>query len=113
MRIERLGDLGDGPSVLRALATATRRLGLPPPAALIGEWFGSRAVIAPSLSAIAVTPADVFAAPPGGRDDGPVGGGWFGHRAAGYLVGTIPMVIVCTVGAVRALTRSVSNTDSN
>ena len=79
MRIERLGDLGDGPSVLRALATATRRLGLPPPAALIGEWFGSRAVIAPSLSAVAVTPADVFAAPPGGRDDGPVGGGWFGY----------------------------------
>ena len=52
MRIERLGDLGDGPSVLRALATATHRLGLPPPAALIGEWFGSRAVIAPSLSSL-------------------------------------------------------------
>ena len=47
VRIERLGDLGAAPSVLRALATATAALGLAPPAALIGDWFGSRAVIAP------------------------------------------------------------------
>ena len=46
MRIERLGDLGDAPSVLRALGAATERLGLAAPAALIGDWFGSRAVIA-------------------------------------------------------------------
>jgi hypothetical protein len=44
---------------------------------------------------------------------GAAGGGWFGHHATGYLVGTIPMVIVCTVGVVRALKRNVSNTDSN
>lgn len=44
---------------------------------------------------------------------GSVCGDWFDHHATSYLVGTIPMVIVCTVGAVRALTRSVSNTDSN
>ena len=50
MRIDRLGDLGSAPKVLRAVAAAAQRRGLPPPAALIGEWFGSRAVIAPSLS---------------------------------------------------------------
>ncbi|MBI3228265.1 MAG: aminodeoxychorismate synthase component I [Mycolicibacterium cosmeticum] len=75
MRIERLADLGDAPGVLRAVADAGRRRGLPPPAALIGDWFGSRAVIAPSLAAV---PGDrVFDVAPGA---GPVvGGGWFGY----------------------------------
>ena len=49
MRIERLGDLGSAPAVLRAVGAPRPRLGLPPPAALIGDWFGSRAVIAPSV----------------------------------------------------------------
>jgi para-aminobenzoate synthetase component I len=76
VRIERLGDLGDAPLVLRAVAEAAAGRGLPPPAALIGEWFGSRAVIAPS---VLVAPVDaVFAAPPG-ASPGPVGGGWFGY----------------------------------
>ncbi len=79
MRIERLGDLGSAPSVLGLLAAATARLGLPAPAALIGEWFGSRAVIAPSLLTSTVATGDVFDVAPGGRDDGPVGGGWFGY----------------------------------
>ncbi|KWX68551.1 aminodeoxychorismate synthase component I [Mycobacterium sp. NAZ190054] len=79
MRIERLGDLGSAPAVLRALADATSRRGLPPPAALTGEWFGSRAVIAPSLDAAAVAPGSVFDVSPGARQDGPVGGGWFGY----------------------------------
>ncbi|MBX7434726.1 aminodeoxychorismate synthase component I [Mycobacterium sp. Y57] len=79
MRIERLGDLGDAPSVLRALAGATIRLGLAPPAALIGEWFGSRAVVAPTLPAAEVPPDAVFDVAPGERADGPVGGGWFGY----------------------------------
>ena len=79
MRIERLGDLGGAPSVLRALAAATTRLGLAPPAALIGEWFGSRAVIAPSLTASPAAVGEVFDVVPGGRADGPVGGGWFGY----------------------------------
>ena len=56
MRIDRLGDLGGFPAVLRAVAAATTRLGLPPPAALSGDWFGSSAVIAPSLCAAPVTP---------------------------------------------------------
>ena len=57
MRIERLGDLGSAPRVLRAVAAAADRRGLPPPAALIGEWFGSGAVIAPS---VAVSPVDLW-----------------------------------------------------
>lgn len=79
MRIERLGDLGAAPAVLRALATAATELGLAPPAALIGDWFGSRAVIAPSVPVAPVAPHDVFDVPPGDRTDGPVGGGWFGY----------------------------------
>lgn len=76
MRIERLGDLGSAPAVLRALAAGAERRGLPPPAALIGEWFGSSAVIAPSLKAAPVD--DVFAVPTG-ESDGAIGGGWFGY----------------------------------
>jgi para-aminobenzoate synthetase component 1 len=80
VRIERLGDLGgSAPSVLHALAAAASRLGLAPPAALIGDWFGSRAVIAPSVTVSAVAPQDVFGGPVGVRADGPVGGGWFGY----------------------------------
>jgi para-aminobenzoate synthetase component 1 len=76
VRIERLGDLGSAPAVLRAIAYGAERCGLPPPAALIGEWFGSAAVIAPSLTAVAVD--DVFAVPIGASGDA-IGGGWFGH----------------------------------
>jgi para-aminobenzoate synthetase component 1 len=76
VRIERLGELGSAPAVLRAIAAGAERHELPPPAALIGEWFGSAAVIAPSLKAIAVD--DVFAVPTG-ASDGAVGGGWFGY----------------------------------
>ena len=61
--------------MLRAVAYAGAKLGLPPPAALIGEWFDSAAVIAPSLKAVAVE--DVFAVPAGSGDA--VGGGWFGY----------------------------------
>lgn len=50
VRIDRLGDLGGAPAVLRAVGRATSRLDLPPPAALTGEWFGALAVIAPSVS---------------------------------------------------------------
>jgi para-aminobenzoate synthetase component 1 len=76
VRIERLGDLGGAPAVLRAMAAGAEQRGLPPPAALIGEWFGSAAVIAPSVKAVAVD--DVFAVPPG-PSDGAIGGGWFGY----------------------------------
>jgi para-aminobenzoate synthetase component 1 len=76
VRIERLGDLGSATAVLRAVARGAERCGLPPPAALIGEWFGSAAVIAPSLEAVA---ADEVFAVPTGASDGPIGGGRFGY----------------------------------
>lgn len=84
MRVERLGDLGAAADVLRALDRAAERLGLPPPAALIGEWFGSTAVIAPSVDVRPVDPTTVFDI--GSGFDGPtgpggvvVGGGWVGY----------------------------------
>ncbi|MBV9091450.1 MAG: aminodeoxychorismate synthase component I [Mycobacteriaceae bacterium] len=77
MRIDRLGALGEAPAVLLALADGASRMGLPPPAALIGDWFGSRAVIAPSVTASPVDPRRVFAAAP--VHGAGVGGGWIGY----------------------------------
>jgi para-aminobenzoate synthetase component 1 len=79
MRIEALSDLGNAPDVLCAIAAAAGRLGLPPPAALIGDWFGSRAVIAPTVSATAVAADQVFAATPRAACGPAVGGGWIGY----------------------------------
>jgi para-aminobenzoate synthetase component 1 len=79
MRIERLGDLGSAPTVLRAVAVAADRRGLAPPAALIGDWFSSGAVIAPSLTVSPVAVSEVFEVPQGGASSGAVGGGWFGY----------------------------------
>ncbi|OBJ34320.1 MULTISPECIES: aminodeoxychorismate synthase component I [Mycolicibacter] len=85
MRIERLGDLGAAPQVLRRVGDATERHGLPSPAALTGEWFGSRAVIAPSVAVEPVGPGEVFCGPggpphdPAGAAAGVVGGGWIGY----------------------------------
>ncbi len=78
MRIDRLGDVGTAADVLRALAAAAARHRQPPPAALVGEWFGSRAVIAPSVAVHPVDPAEVFAVAPG-ANSGAIGGGWFGY----------------------------------
>jgi para-aminobenzoate synthetase component I len=78
VRIDRLGDLGDAPEVLRAIGDATNRLDLPPPAALTGDWFGALAVIAPSVSLRPVDSAEVFAVRPG-ADSTAVGGGWIGY----------------------------------
>ncbi|MEV3902440.1 aminodeoxychorismate synthase component I [Mycobacterium sp. NPDC050551] len=77
MRIERLGRLGDAPTVLAALGAAGARRGLPPPAALIGDWFGSRAVIAPSVDVRPVAVDSVFDGAVG--DGSTIGGGWFGY----------------------------------
>lgn len=86
MRIERLGDLGTAPEVLRAVGDATVRRRLPPAAALTGEWFGARAVIAPSVAVEPVRPGEVFgpAGLAGGLHagdvrSGAVGGGWIGY----------------------------------
>ncbi|MGE2688637.1 aminodeoxychorismate synthase component I [Mycolicibacterium pulveris] len=78
MRIERLGDLGTAPAVLRALGYAAARRGISPPAALIGDWFASRAVIAPSVAITPVVASAVFDVAAGGSG-GAVGGGWFGY----------------------------------
>lgn len=78
MRIERLGELGTAAEVLRAVGDAAARGGLPSPAALVGEWFGSRAVIAPTVDVGPVSPAAAFDVRPGGRTD-VVGGGWIGY----------------------------------
>ncbi|MDT5067362.1 MAG: para-aminobenzoate synthetase component, partial [Mycobacterium sp.] len=74
MRVERVAGLGPAPSVLRALASATALRGLPPPAALTGDWFGSRAVIVPSVAIEPVGVGDVFDTTPGSSGD-EVGGG--------------------------------------
>ncbi|MFC4605444.1 aminodeoxychorismate synthase component I [Rhodococcus kronopolitis] len=92
MRIDRLGEGGTPAEVLRALADLATAQGTPPPAALIGDWFGRRALLAPSLLAVPVDPRDAFAAPPGRAaagdrvgddsiDGGRIGGGWIGYRA--------------------------------
>lgn len=78
MLTERLGGLGTAADVLRAVAAGTRREGLAPPAALIGDWFGSAAVIAPSIAVRRVEVTDAFAVTPGSRTDA-VGGGWMGY----------------------------------
>jgi para-aminobenzoate synthetase component 1 len=81
VRIDRLGDLGGGPQVLRAVGHAASRLGLPPPAALTGDWFDALAVIAPSVSVQPVDVADAFDVRPGSdaSNSGAVGGGWIGY----------------------------------
>ncbi|MFV0494748.1 aminodeoxychorismate synthase component I [Mycobacterium sp.] len=89
MRIERLGDLGGAPQVLRAVGRTTTRLGLPPPAALTGQWFDALAVIAPSVEIRQIEVSDVFPGPvgvgygerigDGSPCGGPVGGGWIGY----------------------------------
>jgi para-aminobenzoate synthetase component 1 len=78
MRVERIAESRSAPSVLRAVAGAAARLSLPPPAALTGDWFGSRAVIAPSVAIEAVAESDAFAVDPGTHGVH-VGGGWVGY----------------------------------
>lgn len=78
MRIERLGAVGTADAVLRAVADAAVRRGLPSPAALTGDWFGAVAVIAPSVLLQPVDPGEAFDVQPGGRSDA-IGGGWVGY----------------------------------
>ena len=79
MRIDRLGDLGGAPEVLRAVGDATNRLDLPPPAALTGDWFGASAVIAPSVSIAARRRRPTRSTCDRVRTSTAVGGGWIGY----------------------------------
>lgn len=78
MHVEPLAEVGSAPEVLRALAAATMRLHLPPPAALTGDWFGSRAVLVPSVDVRPVPVADAFDVAAGAGGD-VIGGGWIGY----------------------------------
>lgn len=78
MLTARLGELGSVGEVLRRVGAGACSRGLPPPAALAGEWFGSRAVIAPTVDVRAVSPTEVFDVRPG-PGGGAVGGGWIGY----------------------------------
>ncbi|MGH3933916.1 MAG: aminodeoxychorismate synthase component I [Pseudonocardiaceae bacterium] len=70
--------------MLPALAQRSRRRGLPPPAALIGDWFGGTAVIAPSVQIRAVPASQAFPQGGGaGEVGGLVGGGWIGYLGYG------------------------------
>ncbi|MGW0172822.1 aminodeoxychorismate synthase component I [Rhodococcus sp. NPDC003322] len=89
MRIERLGTGGTPAAVLRALAHLAAVGDTPAPAALIGDWFGARAILAPSVATRSVAPREAFAVTgrpaPGHPTDGGVagpllGGGWIGYR---------------------------------
>jgi para-aminobenzoate synthetase component 1 len=86
MRIESLGDLGSATRLLRAVDAAAGRRGVAPPAALIGDWFGSGAVIVPSLAASPVASSDFGVISVDERNKSrpnhsgaAVGGGWFGY----------------------------------
>ncbi|WP_051313459.1 aminodeoxychorismate synthase component I [Actinoalloteichus caeruleus] len=76
--------------VLDALGARATRSGTPGPAALSGDWFGSAAVIAPSVRLEPVPPAEAFHRPvtwpvteDPGLPAGVVGGGWFGYLGYG------------------------------
>lgn len=62
MRVHTWADLPPDPlAVLNACARRAEREGLPPPAALLGDWLGAAAVIAPSVDLAPVEPAQTFA----------------------------------------------------
>lgn len=69
--------------VLRRLARRSRRRGLPLPAALIGDWFGGSAVIAPSVRILPLPAVPAFPRACTGQGGGPVGGGWIGYLGYG------------------------------
>lgn len=96
MRMERLGEGGSPAQVLRALGGRARDLGIAPPAALTGVWFGAAAVIAPTLAASPTPVRGTFTRPdrmrgPLTREDGPlIGGGWVGYLAYPDRLPTTP-----------------------
>lgn len=95
--------------VLDALARRATREGLAPPAALLGDWLGSAAVIAPSVVLEPVDPGSAFDSPPcdTALSDPPPGGSPLGDGATPYSIGfrSFPDV---PRGATRLLPEAVS-----
>ncbi|MGW0020857.1 aminodeoxychorismate synthase component I [Rhodococcus sp. NPDC003382] len=104
MRMERLGNGGSPARVLRALGVRARDLGIAPPAALTGLWFGAAAVIAPSLATSPAPVRGTFTRADRttgriAREDGPlIGGGWIGYLAYPDRVPTTPALPVAAGG---------------
>ncbi|WHT18775.1 aminodeoxychorismate synthase component I [Crossiella sp. CA-258035] len=75
--------------VFRRLVARAHELGLPPPAALSGDWFGARAVLLPSVQVNPVADEVAHTVPclqptvTGPVPPGTVGGGWFGFLGYG------------------------------
>ncbi|WP_308300953.1 MULTISPECIES: aminodeoxychorismate synthase component I [unclassified Crossiella] len=75
--------------VFRRLVARASELGLPPPAALTGDWFDSRAVLLPSVQVNPVVDGVAETVPclqptvTGPVPPGTVGGGWFGYLGYG------------------------------
>lgn len=85
MRVQPLAGRAEPWQVVRALATRAARLGIPPPAALSGDWFGGEAVLVPSVRIAPVTVDEVqarLAAAAAGAAS-TVGGGWIGYLGYG------------------------------
>lgn len=84
-----LGSCGEPEELLSWLAARSSTLGIEPPAVLAGDWFGSRAVLVPSITLSKVESADAAFAVPArqpvviGADPGVVGGGWVGYLGYG------------------------------
>ncbi|WP_033288175.1 aminodeoxychorismate synthase component I [Amycolatopsis jejuensis] len=75
MRFQRLRTELSPARAVVLLSAYARVHGLPEPAAVCGNWFGSRAVVAPFLT---VTPRPFPELPAGSGPSEQVGGGWFG-----------------------------------
>lgn len=88
---------------MAVLDERARRRDLPPPAALVGDWFGSRAVVAPSVRLRPAGAEEAYQIPTRARPvhaagDGAVGGGWFGYlgydlAAAAGARGMLPSAV--------------------
>ncbi|WP_083960195.1 aminodeoxychorismate synthase component I [Streptoalloteichus hindustanus] len=84
------GDAGPE-RVLRRLAARAAAAGTAPPAAVIGDWFGGQAVLAPTVLVAPTSPAEAFTTPDRqpvvvaapDLPPGAVGGGWFGFLGYG------------------------------
>ena len=88
MHVQRLGAGAPAADVLLGLHERARRLRLPPPAALTGAWFGSAAVLAPTVDLL--PGGGVPEVPETRGPTGAVGGGWIGYLGYPDGKGVLP-----------------------